>query len=436
MRINQLVINHFRAFEKVTIDFPESNTCVFIGTNGKGKSSLLDLTAMFLNSYLFGFLKTQLNDLELSIDDINFKSKKTFNQCVLLINTEGGEETLSLDREISFENKYPFFSQDTIQTFEEEKSQKGNINIPTLIYYTDKRTSANNYTFDLETPKSSIDFPQIAVYENAFSTDSFNFQGFINWFRLQEDIENELVRKERNFDLKNPLLEVVRNAIAIFFNTISPEAHYKNLRIERNPQTEGFFKRFDAQGSLVVSKGGNDLKINQLSSGEKMLLLLIADIARRLSIANPLRSNPLEGEGIVLIDEIELHLHPRWQRNIIPALNKTFPNIQFIVTTHSPQVLSNVHKNDIRVIDDGKIFGLSSDPFGRDTNAILEEIMDDSRRPRDRQEKIEAYFRAINQRQFDKLAAIRTELETLIANDDPIFMQADSLINRLTAYSR
>ena len=93
---------------------------------------------------------------------------------------------------------------------------------------------------------------------------------------------------------------------------------------------------------MTVSKNGMEQNVNQLSDGEKCTLALFGDLARRISIANPHMQNPLEGKGIVLIDEIELHMHPSWQRKVLTTLKSVFPNIQFIITTHSPQILGGV----------------------------------------------------------------------------------------------
>ena len=79
---------------------------------------------------------------------------------------------------------------------------------------------------------------------------------------------------------------------------------------------------------------------------------MVGDIARRLIFLNPSLSNPLHGSGLILIDEIELHIHPLWQQNIIINLTETFPNIQFIITTHSPQVLSTVDVKSIRNLEE------------------------------------------------------------------------------------
>ena len=94
-----------------------------------------------------------------------------------------------------------------------------------------------------------------------------------------------------------------------------------------------------------LDKGGREIRVDLLSEGEKCTLAMIGDLARRLILANPAMENPLEGKGIVLIDEIELHMHPSWQRRILSILKEVFPNIQFIVTTHSPQVLGEADES-------------------------------------------------------------------------------------------
>ena len=112
---------------------------------------------------------------------------------------------------------------------------------------------------------------------------------------------------------------------------------------------------------------------------KKCTMALFGDLARRLALANPTLTNPLLGEGIVLIDEIELHMHPSWQRKILGVLRQTFPNIQFIVTTHSPIVLSEANEdynlffmrreeNDIKVQQMHQLNGY-------DANAVLEQFM-------------------------------------------------------------
>jgi len=116
---------------------------------------------------------------------------------------------------------------------------------------------------------------------------------------------------------------------------------------------------FDADASPsglhFVKDDGTPVHVSGLSAGERSYLVLLADLARRLQVFAP--GKPLgEISAIVLIDEIELNLHPGWQSEIVPTLAKVFQGCQFVLTTHSPQVLSGVSSEKVRIIEeDGKV---------------------------------------------------------------------------------
>lgn len=111
---------------------------------------------------------------------------------------------------------------------------------------------------------------------------------------------------------------------------------YNNLRIKLNPSR-----------MIITNGNGENLRIEQLSGGYKAVLSMVADIAKRLAMANPNSKNPLQEEAVILIDELDLHLHPRWQKSIVSDLKRTFPNCQFIVTTHSPFIVQSLTKEEI-----------------------------------------------------------------------------------------
>ena len=193
-------------------------------------------------------------------------------------------------------------------------------------------------------------------------------------------------KRRDNPDYKNQQLEAVREAIYSLIPAFS------NLRVRRSPLR------------MTVTKDGEELIINQLSDGEKCLLAMVGDLARRLAIANPSLPDPLQGSGVVLIDEIELHLHPKWQREIIPALTRTFPNCQFIVTTHSPQVISHVKPEGIYILektDAGVIAKRPESSYGRDSNRILEDLMDVPARPQEIKDSLHELFRLIDEGNLD-----------------------------------
>lgn len=185
---------------------------------------------------------------------------------------------------------------------------------------------------------------------------------------------------------------------------------------------------------MKVEKNGISLNVSQLSDGEKCTMAMFGDLARRLSIANPLLDNPLLGEGVVLIDEIELHMHLSWQRNVLKQLRETFPNIQFIITTHSPIVLSEV--NDDYHVFFMKNSGISGEivEFGRldgfDANYILEEFMGTKSMNMKTENLINDIYRLINRKSFDEAERKVKELEKITDSVNKDVLRANILIKK------
>jgi len=211
-----------------------------------------------------------------------------------------------------------------------------NANLPVFAYYGVKRA-----VLDMPLRTRSKSYTIFDAYEKCLD-GAANFRGFFTWFRACEDWENErTVRTGKRTE--HPGLKAFRSAMLSFM----PE--YKNIYIERHPL------------GMMLEKDGQKLNAEQLSDGEKIYLALIGDLCHRLSIANP-SGDPLLGEGIVLIDEIDLHLHPQWQSEIASSLTRTFRNIQFIISTHSPHVINSVPTTSLRLVNvDGQI---STAPYG------------------------------------------------------------------------
>ena len=110
---------------------------------------------------------------------------------------------------------------------------------------------------------------------------------------------------------------------------------------------------------------------------------MIGDIAYRMAVLNPQLGEEVLAKtpGIVLIDEIDLHLHPEWQQTILKDLQSIFPQVQFLVTSHAPSVIHSVKRENIRILDGGEIYVPTEQTFGRDSNSILREVMQVGERP-------------------------------------------------------
>jgi predicted ATP-binding protein involved in virulence len=159
------------------------------------------------------------------------------------------------------------------------------------------------------------------------------------------------------------------------------------------------------------------------------MLALVLDLARRLSQASPSLDDPVrDGAGVVLIDEIDLHLHPQWQRRVVGNLEETFPNCQFIATTHSPQVIGEVPHDKIRLIKDGKVYSPSRS-FGVDSSRVLEEVMDTKARNAGVENKIGEIARLIDDGKASEARAAIKTLSDEIGEDDPEITRARTLLD-------
>ena len=187
--------------------------------------------------------------------------------------------------------------------------------------------------------------------------------------------------------------------------------------------------RPDERGrSLLIDLNGTTLPVKLLSEGELGVLAMVLDLTRRLAQANPKMEDPAaEAEAIVLIDEIELHLHPGWQRRIIGNFTATFPKCQFIATTHSPQVIGEVEHDRIQIITDDQVYSpLHS--FGVDSSRVLEEIMGTDPRTRDVKALLSKISRTIGDDHYDDARVLLAELSRQLGENDPEVTRVRTLL--------
>ena len=197
--------------------------------------------------------------------------------------------------------------------------------------------------------------------------------------------------------------------------------------------------------TIETGEKSEKLALDQLSGGYRAVLALAADLAWRMAQGNPHLDNPLESEAIVLIDEVDLHLHPGWQQRILVDLRRTFPNAQFIVSTHSPQVLTTVPPEQIvelRRKEGHIVAGRPSAPtFGAEAGDVLFTVMRVDERPAAEHnefvKKLGEYMRLVDdgRGQSKKAKALRNELEELSARD-PALDAADMEMERQEIFER
>jgi predicted ATP-binding protein involved in virulence len=183
---------------------------------------------------------------------------------------------------------------------------------------------------------------------------------------------------------------------------------------------------------IVVMKTTGPQMFSNLSDGQRVMLTLIGDLARRALTLNPhLEKDVLKlTPGVVSIDELDLHLHPRWQRRVIHDLKRTFPMIQFIATTHSPQLVGEALPHEIRILDKGAAF-TPPRSFGIDSSRILEEVMHVPRRTEQTDKLLSRMASEIEKEQLDNARKTLAEVEQTLGKDDPEVTGANTLIDLL-----
>jgi predicted ATP-binding protein involved in virulence len=243
-----------------------------------------------------------------------------------------------------------------------------------------------------------------------------NFPSLVYWFQDRET--DELRRQKTSKTYVDVELDAVRRAMTSSTGLKNP------------------YFSVDQPRGLTFRKSGLNLHVSQLSTGEQVFLALAGDLARRLTMVAMRGSDPLKAKAIVLIDELELHLHPRWQRTIAPWLLNTFPNCQFVVSTHSPQILSEVSAEHVRLLvasTGATRIQLVKSTLGRDSNHILSSVFDTSVREKKAERLIHNADNAISDGDYAKARQIIAKLDSVIEGGPPEIAILQARLSRRTA---
>jgi len=440
MNVKQFKLHNIGRFQHLNVPLAPTensagNVTIFIGNNGSGKTSLLNSLATSL-SWLVSRLRTEKGSGSPIVETvIKNGANSSAIDVDLTYKNDNSEQEISWrlaktrqGRVGDYRTKLDQVTQ-LCRHFRESLSENDQLSLPLIAFYPVERVV-------LDIPlkiRGKHHFMQMDGYDNSLS-QGVDFRRFFEWFREREDRENEsgisdevlnslthdfpkedpIWRKlaELNTYSKDRQLNAVRNAISHFM------PGFNNLRVRRKPHLH-----------MSIDKEGETLNVLQLSQGEKSLMALVGDIARRLAMMNPALENPLHGDGIVLIDEVDMHLHPQWQRSLVARLTQTFPNIQFILTTHSPLVISD-DKTSLVYRLDGDELRPYDELYGEDVNSVLLEVMDTAIRNEVVDEQLGDLLDAIQDRQFTTARALLEKLKKDLPESNVELMKAQLLLRK------
>jgi len=375
MRITELKLKKFKGFFDLDLHLGSQNLFVIIGENGAGKSSILEALNKLLSE-----LDYNLNGNKRHIllnEDIQIDANET--ECFISLLMKQNSElkwSYSKSKEVNTKHTIKYYADDN------KIDIKNGINKEKFIQQLEKNFGKIDITRRIPT----------YLY---FKSDYIpNADDFIQWYKDLVLFESYLESSNSKFEFS--LKEAIELAIKKFTG------------ISITARIADDFKTIKP----VFRHKGRDLDFSHLSDGEKRIIDIVGKIVSNFVIS--FQSNKkklLEFSGIVLIDEIEKHLHPLWQRNILPELVKTFPNVQFIITSHSPQVISNISRENVIIINNFEIQKDIPHTLGRDTNSILYDIFKLSKRPEIYQKKINNIYELLDNEDINNA---KTELNNLI----------------------
>ena len=406
-KLIKLKLDNIGGFKDFELNFHEKLT-VLIGRNGSGKTTILRSIALLFDMVLDTLLEFVNSPYSNQENWENVAYQKLTKPAARFLLSKSNDSHISFD--LCIDGKTFSLKHDNIEAgyFYNllKKLYNNQQSLPLFVHYPASNAPVGNIEFS----ELKLENNPFSAYISACQENVFDFDRFFTWFKWQENINREIGNNKKYEVIRHCVCEVISDEQSTFDNL--------HVTWQQNPN-----------GDLCIEKNGTLLNINQLSAGEKMLMILVADLARRLIIANPNSNSPLQQEGVVLIDEIDLHLHPSWQRAIVPNLMKILSNCQFIMTTHSPQIISHIKPESIFILREN---GAShpSESYGKNTDRILEDLMNTDARPPKEKQRLHELFRLIQANKLAPAKELMDELQTEIGMDSEL-VKAKVLLKRM-----
>lgn len=413
MFLKSMTLHNFRCFSDLKVNFNNRLT-VLVGNNGAGKSTVLEAAAIAagtLTSAMDGLTNYGIkkSDAHYKCFDLgsNVDVQPQFPVEITAVGTVDGQEISWVRNLNSAKGRGGLASAKEMTRIAENyqnrmRSGDKELKLPIISYYGTGRLwnqhrEKKNDIFE----KNSRSNGYIDSLDGAA-----NDKLMMKWFQkmtMQQFQRGELI----------PEFTAVRMAMEQVFSSI---AGVSDVQVQFNLDT----------GDIDILYFDNNkehirIPVSLLSDGYKCTISLIADIAYRMAILNPQLLDKVltETEGIVLIDEIDLHLHPSWQKRILKDLMEVFPKVQFIVSTHAPEVINSAKQESIVVLSHNTVMPAMNETYGKDANTILREVMEVSERPDDIKQLFDQLYSLLDEEAWQQAEHVIEKLEEEIGSNDP-----------------
>lgn len=422
MTIRTITLCNYRIFRELELGL-DPRCSVIVGKNAAGKSALLEALAIAAGAFFsslngvakHGFRKTDANRRCYPMGD----SIDVQPQYPVRISAEGSVagEDVRWTRELSSSGRTTAAGSGQMTALSarcQKRLQEGDekLILPLIAYYGTGRI------WDYHRRKKS-DFFKTYTRTNGYADcldGTANLKLMLNWFRKME------VRRAQGGGFPGegraaqdglPVLSAVYRAMERCIRLFSGCGECR-IRYD-----------LDTNDLDVVCRGGGGgaerIPMSLLSDGYKSTISLVADIAYRMAVLNPQLSDSVleKTGGVVLIDEIDQHLHPEWQQRVLGDLMDIFPKIQFVATTHAPAVVNSVRGRHLVILKDGRVVRPDTETYGKDVNSVLREIMETDGRPEEVAGKFRAFYDLLSAGDFTGAECVLDEIGAARAHHDP-----------------
>ena len=426
MYVSKIRMQNFRCYTDFTMQFSPKVT-VIVAENGRGKTAILDGLAITMAPYLAAFpgIKArnfQPNDVRMVVDGMKYLLPVVLETEV---KADDGK-AYSWKRELkSVKGKTSSVSAKFVSDYgkriADELNQPGDqdIILPVLGYYGTSRMWNDSSLLK----RKKVDLSRSSGYVECLEP-SGSYNTFAQWFRYATEsaLEYDHIIAEKKLNKKNPYREIL-NAINKAIVTCIQSMGWTDLKYS-----------FAAQNLLICHPEKGELPLEAMSDGARSVISMAADIAYRMARLNPDMGEDvtLKTSGVVLIDEVDMHLHPSWQQTVVNDLVKAFPKVQFIVTTHSPQVLTSVPAECIRILHwDNDLVDIEEPTFslGAESSQLLRDIQHVESRPGSLPivQALQRYLQLVNEDKWDseEALALRETLDRWSQGREPALVRAD-----------
>ena len=422
MKLKKIRFNYFRCFDDYTIEF-RSGVTLLIGDNASGKTSVIRGVVLALNSFFKGFSDENTSCSGIYADDFNHsvsnESKSLTRPASVTFTTINSDtEQTILRKSMKTGTTYPNMKQfnlqnrDLYQRVADEDGVSRKTPLPLIVYFA---------TDDIHVRVSGI---SEKAFKDYYLTPSFGYYyclkgGFLSRFWVQRMIV--LAEGAKGEAELNIVIEALRRALGADGCAILQDVSVR--------PKQGYV--------YFILSDGREVRFEDLSDGYLRLVNTIMDIAFRCAIMNRTvygKATCEKTEGVVCIDEIDDHLHPSLQALVVNALRHTFPNIQFIISTHAPMIMSSVENTPKNIVyrlgyADGNYFNEVVDTYGLDASTIIKTYLNQSNKDITVQRQLDRLFHLIDDEDVEGARTLLAELEMRFADRLPEIARARTLLS-------